>query len=113
MARCRLTERIKFQSLVESQNDNGFNEENWIDYYECWSKYRSIKGSEFIAAKQTGSENIVTFLVRYCNKTKALLDSRATKIYKIIFRGRTYNIEYASDYEDLHEYIDIKCSVID
>lgn len=113
MAKCKLTERIELEMLEEIQNENGFTQKNWTSIYKCWAKYRAINGSEFLSAKATNSENVVTFSVRYCKQTKKLLEANATKIFRIQFKGRAYNILYASDFEDSHEYIDIKCSVID
>lgn len=113
MAECKLTERILIQTRVETQNENGFNTEVWQDYYSRWAKFKAVSGSEFVAAKATKSENIVTFSVRYCNKIKPLLILNNYPKYKILFKGILYNIEYANDYQGLHEYVDIKCSAIE
>lgn len=112
MARCNLTERIIIEKYSEMQNENGFTEELWSEYYKCWSGFKGIKGSEFISAKASNSEDIVTFTIRYCNKSKALLAPGASKIYRIFYNYNYYNLEYANDYNNLHEFIDLKCKSV-
>ncbi|MGL4569639.1 MAG: phage head closure protein [Clostridium sp.] len=114
MADCTLTEIINIEKfLCEFQNDNGFDEPKWDDkYYRCWAAFKGIKGSEFIDAKATNSENIVTFTVRYCNKTKELLDPGASKKFRIKYNEYYYNVVFVSDYNNLHDWIDIKAIII-
>jgi len=109
-----MNERIIISKYIEEvQNENGFDEPTWDDtYYSCWCAFRQASGKEFISAKANNSENIVTFTVRYCNKTKVLLVPGETKNYKIIFNGENYDIIFCSDYNNLHKFIDIKAEVI-
>lgn len=109
-----LKERIIISKyLGEIQNENGFDVPTWDDtYYPCWCKFIQVSGKEFISAKANNSENIVTFTVRYCNKTKVLLEVGETQKYKVIYKGNDYNIEFCSDYKDMHQWIDIKAEVI-
>lgn len=98
--------------LGENQNDNGFDTATWDDtYYPCWCDFKQVSGKEYIAAKANNSENIVTFTVRYCNKTKVLLVPGATKQYKVIYKGIDYDIVFCSDYKNLHQWVDIKAKV--
>ena len=113
MAKCKLTERIIIEKFLgEVQTPNGFDETKWDNYYKCWSAYKDVSGKEFIAAKATNSENIVTFTVRYCNKIKALLIPGANKNFRIKYKGFYYNIEYTNDYNNSHEFVDIKATII-
>ena len=108
----KLTERITIQEYTTTQNENGFDEETWIDYFSCYSGFRQITGKEYISAKATNSENIVTFTVRYCEETKILLKPGASKDFRIKFNEEFYDIQYAIDYNNSHQYIDLKCEVI-
>ncbi|MGL4571796.1 MAG: phage head closure protein [Clostridium sp.] len=111
----RLNTRISISKHTKGgTNENGFPiEDSWNDeYYHCWSEYRNIKGKEFIAAKATNSQSIVTFTVRYCNKTSPLLIVGNSKLYRVIYDNIPYNVVFASDYENRHKYIDLKCEVI-
>lgn len=108
----KLNNRIKFRKIETIQNDYGTMEETLIDYYNCWAGFKQVTGKEFIEAKTTNSENIVTFTVRYCNKLKPLLNNKQKKVFKVEFNGCTYNILFSSDWMNLHKYIDIKCEVV-
>lgn len=113
MSQIRLNNRIIIKKFSgEDQNDNGFDETLWDDFHSCWCEFREVSGKEFIAAKANNSENIVTFTVRYCNKTKALLIPGETKKYKVICKNNEYDIKFCSDYNNLHNWIDIKAEVI-
>ncbi|WP_238899458.1 phage head closure protein [Clostridium sp. YIM B02500] len=113
MSSVEMDQRIVISEYIgESQNDNGFDTPNWDDtYYSCWSAFKQISGKEFLSAKANNSENVVTFTVRYCNKTKVLLVSGATKQYKVIYKEKDYDILFCSDYKNLHQWIDIKAEV--
>lgn len=113
MARCNLTERIKIEVLNLKLDDDNFEIKEWDFYYKCWAGYRTVKGKDFIAAKSDNSENIVTFTVRYCNKTKALLVPGSDKKFRIKYKEFYYDIlPPVSDFENRHEFIDIRCSII-
>ena len=111
MANCRLTERIEIEKLDLSTNENGFEEEIWQSHYKCWSAFKTITGKEYVAAKANNSENIVTFSVRHCKKIKELLDPGATKVFRIKYKGFCYDILYVSDFENRHEFVDIKAKI--
>lgn len=111
MAQCRLTERIIIEKYSSSQNENGFDVENWTEYYKCWSGYKQVTGREYISAKATNSENIVTFTVRYCNKVKELLKPGASKIFRVKYKDEYFDIEDVLDFENLHKFVDIKAKI--
>ena len=113
MSQYRLTERMVLQKYEDSDTDEcGFPIQSWDEkYYPCWCAFRSVSGKEYFEAKANNTENIVTFTIRYCNKVKALLEPGATKEYRILYKNHVYDIQYASDYQDAHEWIDIKCKI--
>ncbi len=113
MNNIKMNTRIIISKYIgEIQNENGFDEPQWDDtYYPCWSSFKQVNGKEFISAKANNSENIVTFTVRYCNKTKVLLEVGETKKYKVIYENNDYDILFCSDYNNLHQWIDIKAEV--
>lgn len=108
----KLDRRITFKQVSYKQNNYGTTLQIFNNYYSCWAGFKTISGKEFIAAKTTNNENIVTFTVRYCNKLKPLLNPKELKNFKIVFNECTYNILFVSDWNNLHKYIDIKCEVI-
>ena len=113
MAKCRLTERITIQKyLGEAQNENGFDVPMWDDYYYCWSNFKAVSGKEYEAAKATQTQNIATFTVRYCKKVAELLKKDGTKNFRIQYQDKIFNIEYVYDFENLHEWVDIKANEV-
>lgn len=110
MAKCRLTEKIEIESLTETKDTQGFRTKVWIEFYKCWSNLKTISGREYIAAKATQSQDIVSFTIRYCKKSSELLKKDATKLFRVKYKDKNYNIEYVNDFENLHDWIDIKCS---
>jgi len=112
MVKCRLTERIIIEQYSTIQNENGFDEEKWAEYYSCWTNFRAVSGKEYESAKATQVENIVTFTIRYCNKAKVLLEKDATKKFRIKYKDKIFNIEYVSDFENLHTWVDIKVTEV-
>lgn len=109
----KLNNKICIERLVDSKdNNNGFAGESWDDeYYPCWAKVKNINGSEYVEAKATNSESIITFTVRYCNKTKEILIPGNSKIFRVRYNNVYYDIEYPSDFNNSHRYIDLKCKV--
>ncbi|WP_270599508.1 phage head closure protein [Clostridium baratii] len=110
----KLNNRIKFRKIETIQSDYGTDvpELSKDIYYSCWAGFKQVSSKEFIEAKTTNSENIVTFTVRYCNKLKPLLDLKEKKSFKVEFNECIYNILFSSDWMNLHKYIDLKCEVI-
>lgn len=110
----KLNNRIKFRKIEYKQSDYGTDDPELSKdiYYNCWAGFKAVSGKEFIEAKTTNNENIVTFTVRYCNKLKPLLDPKEIRNFKIEFNKCKYNILFISDWMNLHKYIDIKCEVI-
>lgn len=85
----QLNKRIFIQKYTTTQNENGFDIEEWIDYKTVWASINNLWGKEFYAAKATNSENTVEFIVRYSKnlekinskeyRIKAIKDKNATK----------------------------------
>lgn len=107
-----LTEKITIEILSNETNENGFDEEAWSAYYKCWSSFKSVSGKEYVAAKATQSENVVTFTVRYCKKVAALLDPGATKNFRLVHKNSKYDIEFVSDFQNAHQWVDIKAKAV-
>lgn len=111
----KLNNRIKFKKIETIQSDYGTDvpELSKDIYYSCWARFKTISSKDFVAAKTTNDENIVTFTVRYCNKTKDLLNPKEARNFRIEFNECIYTvISPAINLLGKSEYIDIKCEVI-
>lgn len=112
MSKISLNERIIIEKFSQVQNENGFDEVKWTEYHPCWSGYRRVSGKEYIAAKATNSEQIVTFTVRYCNKVKELLKPGSSKLFRIQYKGYYYDIvDDPVDFRNRHNFVDIKAQI--
>ncbi len=109
----QLNNRITIQKLENTVDLEGFNNEVWIDYYKCWACFRTVGWKEYFSARAIKAENTVTFTVRYSPKIKMMLEGlEVTKDYKIIYKGKSYDIKYINDLENKHKYVDIKAEII-
>ncbi|MCC0644894.1 phage head closure protein [Clostridioides sp. ZZV14-6154] len=106
--------RITIEKLSENNtNEMGFPLDDWQAYYTCWSDFKAVSGKEYISAKAVSSENIVTFTIRYSQKVRLIIeDIESTKIYRIRYRNKIYDIIYISDFENKHRFVDFKCKLV-
>lgn len=109
----RLNNKITIQKLKKGIDDEGFNYENWIDHYKCWSNFRTVGWREYYSAKAIQAENTVTFTIRYSKTTELIVeDVNCTKNYRILYKDKTYDIKCINDVDNKHEYIDIKAECL-
>ncbi|MCJ8173973.1 phage head closure protein [Clostridium botulinum] len=94
-----LNKRIVIQEYTTTQNENGFDIEEWIDYKAVRASMNNLWGKEFYAAKATNSENTVEFIVRYSKDLKNI----NTKEYRI----KTIKDKNATKEKDKYRYFDI------
>ncbi|EHR9037932.1 phage head closure protein [Clostridium perfringens] len=104
----RFRERITFQTLTTTTNENGFQSENWVDYYTCWSDLKSMNGREYFESLTNNTELIVSFRCRYCAK----LNNLDTKKVRILHKNKTYDINYVYNVQDSNSFIEFKCKSI-
>lgn len=113
MAECMLTERISFEKLAGTEtNDNGFDVDNWSQFYTCWAKKEDLSGKEYIKANATQSEIIVGFTVRMCRKVLEVLSAYDTQKFRIIHKGNLYDIKYCHDIKNQNMFADFKCKLV-
>lgn len=113
MVKCMLTERITFQKLVKTdENENGFENEIWEGIYTCWANKRDISGKEFLQLDADKTLLITSFTVRFCELTKRILENYDTKIYRIVHKGNIFDIEYPYNVKNENNFIDFKCKLI-
>lgn len=95
-----LKSRILFQKLSICTNENGFEEEIWIDYRTVWADIRNLSGREYFQAAVIQKENTVKFRIRYIND----LDTSM----QIVFDKKIYNILSIDNIKYENKYIEIK-----
>lgn len=97
-----LTSELRHKILFQILDDN----EEWIDYYTCFSKINLAGGNEYMGSGAEQSTNSTIFTVRYCIKLKDLFLN--TQSYRIKFESGIFNITDVDDYMFQHITLRIK-----
>lgn len=82
------SELITIQKQTEERDKDGFPHSKWEDYYTNYAYVNKLSGSEFWQAAETAAQSTIRFEMRY----HAKLESVDTKNYRLVFRGRIFNI---------------------
>lgn len=67
---------------------SGYKPEVWDDYMSVWASVNGLNSREFFAAMAEQAEDTVMFFIRYFKS----VDGMTTQDYRILFRGKIYNI---------------------
>lgn len=77
--------------------------EKWEDLYTLHARVNKSNGSEYLNAGAIQSTSNLVFEVRYFKDLEAIDDSRG--LYRIVYRGRLFNITDYDDYLEQHKTI--------
>lgn len=92
------THKIEFQILAEISDEIGSQSQEWTTVFRTWASINGIGGREYYNARQTNSENDMTFRVRYSRKIADYLTSEI----RIIYNGRIFDVKHIDDYMEQH-----------
>lgn len=91
--------RIKFVTVVDGTDADGFPIKTETTIYECQAKVTNTSGTEKIKSGAEVTDVNTRFLMRYTNLINA--------DHMIKFNNDYYNITYINDYEFKHEYVEV------
>lgn len=77
--------------------------EKWTDLYKLHARVNKSGGSEYLNAGAIQSKSNRVFEVRYFKALEDIDDNRG--LYRLIYRGRTYNITDYDDFQEKHKTI--------
>lgn len=100
-----LNKRIQIISQVKTTDDDGFDITTEKVIRKCWASFNRTSGTETIKANADFNEVKCRFMIRY---NKIPISSK----YQVRYNNQIYEIVYANDYNDSHEYIELICSKI-
>lgn len=100
----------KYAGKIKDENGNII--EQYEEYYSCWAGFRAMSGKKFAEQQSTLYKRVDSFIVRYCGKTKDLLEEDLEK-FTVILGNKRYKIAYPYDIKDEHKYIDLECECIE
>ena len=100
-----LRHRITLQALETRVNENGFEEEMWIDHKTLWASIKNLHGREYFQAAAVQKENTVKFIIRYIPGIDTSM--------KILFKGKNYDITSIDNIRYENKFIEIKGVEVD
>lgn len=77
--------------------------ELWTDLFNLHARVNKTGGSEYLNAGANQSKSTRVFEVRYFPDIEQIDANRGS--YRVIYRGRIYNIEDYDDFQELHKNI--------
>jgi len=86
--RSRLRHKITIQQKSSSQDSYGADDGTWSALFTRRASIQPVSGREYYTAKQTESENNVTFLIRHDNISETI-----TTKHRISWNSRIFDIE--------------------
>lgn len=103
-----MRERITIQKSVAENDRNGNHILKWTDFYSCAAYANNLSGKEYWEASQVNAQTELNFVIRYCSEVKDL-DSEH---YRIIFRGKIYNISFVDNVQYKNKTLKIRATVV-
>lgn len=94
---------IQVRSLGE-QNKNGFAKEEWINYYRNYAYANNLYGTEYYGAAMIQEQETVKLTLRW----KQALEAVNTLDYRVLWRGRVYDIKSVDNTQYRNEKVVIK-----
>ena len=79
---------------------------SWTEYYRGYAYMNNLSGSEYWEAAQTQSQNTIMFVFRY----HSLLGAMNTKEYRLVHRGKAYNITSIDNVQYKNETVKIRAT---
>ncbi len=96
-----LNKRIKIVSFTSESDEDGFQlEKKEVTVRETWAKVTRVSVSEVMKAASEINLERCRFLVRFT-------PTEITRDMFVYYAGKYYQIEYANNYQDSNEYVEI------
>lgn len=96
----QLRQRIEFQRLETTYDEEGFPIEDYITFQKAWADVNDLYGKEYWNSKQVISENITVFHTRYYKN----IDVNSL----ILFNNQRYEIVEIDNIKYLNKELKIK-----
>lgn len=86
-------------------NDDGYQIDNWINFWTCWAFIKNVNGREFFQAQACNSSASCRMNIRYKKEISSKM--------RVIYNGKIFNILYVDDINEAHKEIELLCEVIE
>ena len=78
----------------------------WAEYYRGYAYMNNLSGTEYWEAAQTPAQNTVMFIMRF----HPLLTAMNTREYRLMHRGKAYNITSIDNVQYKNETVKIRAT---
>ena len=99
-------ELVVIEKSGYAEDDIGNQIPSWTEYYRGYAYMNNLSGSEYWEAAQTQSQNTIMFVFRY----HSLLGAMNTKEYRLVHRGKAYNITSIDNVQYKNETVKIRAT---
>lgn len=99
-------ELVVIEKSGHAEDDIGNQIPSWTEYYRGYAYMNNLSGSEYWEAAQTQSQNTIMFVFRY----HPLLGAMNTKEYRLMHRGKAYNITSIDNVQYKNETVKIRAT---
>lgn len=99
-------ELVVIEKSGYAEDDIGNQIPSWTEYYRGYAYMNNLSGSEYWEAAQTQSQNTIMFVFRY----HPLLGAMNTKEYRLVRRGKAYNITSIDNVQYKNETVKIRAT---
>ncbi len=93
-----MKQRICLQKHETITDKIGNHTSKWVDFHSCFAYVNLASASENGTQPAVRSEDVLTFIIRWCRK----LEKLNSKEYRISFGGHFYNITCVDDVQFGH-----------
>lgn len=84
----------------------GNTKKQWIEFKKDYAYANGLSGQEYWEAQKSNDENTIDFTLRW----KPYLDTIDTKEYRIVFKGKMYNIKTIDNIRFNNKNVKIRCT---
>ena len=99
-------EPVTIEKSGYTEDEIGNQVPDWAEYYRGYAYMNNLSGTEYWEAAQTQAENTVMFFLRY----HPLLSAMNTREYRLLHRGKAYNITSIDNVQYKNETVKIRAT---
>jgi SPP1 family predicted phage head-tail adaptor len=98
-----LKNKIDIQEYVSTENENLFEEKEWITLLSPFAKIENTNGSRYFNSSKEDIKKISNFTIRY----NSILKGKDESKLRIVYNDKNYLIQYINDIDEAHNYFEI------
>lgn len=96
--------QIQMKQKAEQLSDGTWLSGNWKDFRKVFANIKNLYGRELEEARQHHKEETTKFYIRFIPG----INNEVKEEYRIIYRGKIYNIDFVDNINYLDEELEIK-----